>query len=181
MKMTNKNVIFFGLALLVGIYLGLQYPLFGMVLLIPLIIFVVVILMRNKSGELADAASTEEARNFQVRPGLSRIYVMRDGFVGGQQGMNITIDGAMNSQIRSKYFLMLDVEPGKHQVTAQMASGTKSAELVYDVETADGECVLLDAKLNVGLLQGTPTFDEIRKPHIAKDKLAKLKLVKWKT
>ncbi|NJM49677.1 MAG: hypothetical protein HC843_01250 [Sphingomonadales bacterium] len=180
MKMTNRNVIFFAVAGLIGIFLGLQYPIIGLVLLIPLLIFVVVILMRNKSGELSSVEATAEAKLFKASGGKSRIYVMRDGFVGGQQGMNITINRTLNSQIRSKYFLMTELEPGKHSVNAQMASGSKSAALDYDVELAAGECVLLDAKLNVGLLQGTPTFDEVRKDHIAVDKLAKLKMVQWK-
>ena len=180
MKMTNRNVIFFGLAILVGVYLGFQYPIFGLALLIPLIVFIAFILLRNKSGTLASPESSTEAKLFQSAVGKSRIYIMRDGFVGGQQGMNIAINGSLNSQIRSKYFLMAEVDPGKHHINAQMASGSKSAALDYEVEIAAGECVLLDAKLNVGLLQGTPTFDEIRKEHVAKDKLAKLKLVEWK-
>ena len=126
MKMTNRNVIFFGLAILVGVYLGFQYPIFGLALLIPLIVFIAFILLRNKSGTLASPESSTEAKLFQSAVGKSRIYIMRDGFVGGQQGMNIAINGSLNSQIRSKYFLMAEVDPGKHHINAQMASGSKS-------------------------------------------------------
>ncbi|WP_229953435.1 DUF2846 domain-containing protein [Parasphingorhabdus litoris] len=112
--------------------------------------------------------------------GKARIYVMRKGFVAGQQGMNITIDGALNSQIRSKYFLMAEVDPGKHEIEAQMSSGSKSAAVSHELTLAEGEIALLDMKINMGALQGKPDFAEIRDAREANNMLTGLKLVRWK-
>ncbi len=180
MKMTPRNIVFFALALAIGLYLGVKYPLIGLLLLIPLMIYVVVVLMRNQSGAIADFAATASAMEFSAPADKACIYIMRKGFVGGQQGMNITIDNTLNSQIRSKYFLMAEVEPGKHNIIAQMASGTKSAATTIAVTVGPGECVLLDIKFDMGLLQGKPVFDEVREAPTAKGKLSGCKLVGWK-
>lgn len=179
MKMTPLNIGIFVGAILIGGFLGLQFSGFAW-LLIPLAIFVVVILMRNKSGDKADPAETAEAMKMIPATGKARIYVMRKGFVAGQQGMNITIGSALNSQIRSKYFLMAEVEPGTHEVTAQMSSGSKSAAVSHELNLAENEIALLDMKINMGALQGKPDFTEIRDAREANTMLTGLKLVKWK-
>lgn len=179
MKMTPLNIAIFAGAIIIGLFLGLQFSGFAW-LLIPLIIFVVVVLMRNKSGDKADPAETAEAMKMIPATGKARIYVMRKGFVAGQQGMNITIGDQFNSQIRSKYFLMAEVEPGAHEVTAQMSSGSKSAAVSHELTLAEGEIALLDMKINMGALQGKPDFTEIRDAREANGMLTGLKLVKWK-
>ena len=180
MKMTPLNISIFVIALIGGLYLGFAYPLFAILLLIPVLGFVAIIFMRNKSGAAADASALNEALQFSAPANKSRIYVMRKGFVGGQQGMNITVDGTLESQIRSKYFLMAEVEPGKHSVKAKMSSGSESAARTHDVDVAAGECVLLDMKLNMGALQGTPDFTEERDAAQAKQMLSGCKLILWK-
>ena len=131
MKMTPLNIGLFTLAIVIGIYIGLSHPMIGLLLLIPVVVLVIFILMRNKSGALASAEESTDALAMNVLPGKARIYVMRKGFVGGQQGMDISIDGQLSSQIRTKYFLMAEVEPGVHRITAKMASilsGSTSSE-----------------------------------------------------
>lgn len=179
MKMTPLNIGIFAGAIIIGLFLGLQFSGFAW-LLIPLAVFVAVILMRNKSGEKADATETADAMKMIPATGKARIYVMRKGFVAGQQGMNITIGSTLNSQIRSKYFLMAEVEPGAHEVTAQMSSGSKSAAVSHELSLAEGEIALLDMKINMGALQGKPDFTEIRDAREANTMLTGLKLVKWK-
>ncbi len=179
MKMTPLNIAIFAGAIIIGLFLGLQFSGFAW-LLIPLAIFVVVVLMRNKSGDKADPAETAEAMKMVPATGKARIYVMRKGFVAGQQGMNITIGDQFDSQIRSKYFLMAEVEPGTHKVTAQMSSGSKSAAVSHEVTLAEGEIALLDMKINMGALQGKPDFTEVRDAREANGMLTGLKLVKWK-
>lgn len=176
MKMTPLNIGIFVGAIIIGGFLGLQFSGFAW-LLVPLIIFVAVVLLRNKSG---DKAETAEAMKMTPTTGKARIYVMRKGFVAGQQGMNITIGSQLNSQIRSKYFLMAEVQPGVHEVTAQMSSGSKSAAISHELTLAEGEIALLDMKINMGALQGKPDFTEIRDAREANGMLTGLKLVKWK-
>lgn len=179
MKMTPLNIGIFVGAIIIGGFLGLQFSGFAW-LLVPLIIFVAIVLLRNKSGDKADPAETAEAMKMIPAAGKARIYAMRKGFVAGQQGMNITIGSQYNSQIRSKYFLMAEVEPGVHEVTAQMSSGSKSAAVSHELTLAEGEIALLDMKLNMGALQGKPDFTEIRDAREANGMLTGLKLVKWK-
>lgn len=181
MKMTPLNIVLFGLAIVVGLWLGQSYPIIGLILLIPVLGFVVMVFMRNKSGEKAGPEATAEALRMTPPAEKARLFVMRKGFVGGQQGMNISIDGRLESQIRSKYFLYADLDPGTHGVKAKMSSGSKSAARTHDVALAAGDIVLLDMKLNMGALQGTPDFTEVRGGQQARAMLEGCKLILWKT
>jgi hypothetical protein len=180
MRMSPRNIALFAFAILVGLYLGLKYPIIGLLLLIPLIAFVVIVFMRNKQGSVVDNVVLDEAMQLTASAGKARIYVMRKGFVAGMQGMNITVDNALNGQIRSKYFLMTEVAPGAHNVTAQMSSQTASTAQTHTFTLAEGECILLDMKLDMGLVQGKVVFEEIRDKGKAHQMLSGLKLVAWK-
>ena len=180
MKMTPLNIGLFALAVLVGVVVGLQFPIIGLVLFIPAIIFVVLIFARNKSGAMAGPEETARALAMAVPPGKALLYVMRKGFVGGQQGMNITIDGTLDSQIRANYFLMAALDPGQHSVKAKMSSGTESAARTHELTLAAGDIVLLDMKLTMGLLQGAPDFTEVRDAVQARQMLNGCRLVLWK-
>jgi hypothetical protein len=169
------------LGIIVGLWLGQSYPIIGLVLLIPVLGYVILVFMRNKSGEKAGPEATAEALRMTPAAGKARLFVMRKGFVGGQQGMTITIDGQLESQIRSKYFLFADLDPGEHSVKAKMSSGTESAARTHQILLAAGDIVLLDMKLNMGALQGTPDFTEIRSGVEARQMLEGCKLILWKT
>ncbi len=179
MKNSPRNIALLIGAIIVGLILGIQYPMLGLLLLIPVIGFVVFVLMRNKGGAEADEATAAQARHFTASEGMAAIYVMRKGFVAGQQGMNITIDGGMTSQFRTGRFVKAEVTAGEHSIEAQMASQTKGTAHTQTVTLAAGECVLLDAKINMGALQGSVEFLETRDAGEARGKLAGLKLVEW--
>jgi len=181
MNMTPRNMALFGGAILIGLIVGFAYPLIGLLLLIPVLAYVAIILMRNRGGAEADEAVAAQARQFTASDGKAAIYVMRKGFVAGQQGMNVTVDGARTAQFRTGRFVKAEVEPGEHAVEAQMASQTKGTAETKTVSVAAGECVLLDAKLNMGALQGSVEFLETRDANEAREKLAGLKLVEWTT
>jgi hypothetical protein len=180
MNMTPRNIILLIVAIVVGLFIGLAYPLIGLLLLIPVLVWVVVILLRNNSGSDADPGLAAAARQFTAPAGKAGIYVMRDGFVAGQQGFNLTIDGSHSTQFRTGRFAHLEVDPGEHSVTGQMASQSAGTALSQTVTLVAGECVLLDVKLNMGMLQGSLEFLETRDPAVARGKLARLKLVEWK-
>ncbi len=181
MKMTPRNIALMIVALIVGVLAGFQWSMIGFLGLGISLVFVTFILLRNKSGKLASSEATADAMEMNIPQDQCRIYVMRKGFVGGQQGMDVTIDdGLLNSQIRSKYFLMADLPPGKHDVVVQMSSGTKGSAQTHSVELDAGQMVLLDVKLDVGLVQGKPTFDEVRDPSAARSRLEDCRLVEWK-
>ncbi|MBV7259597.1 hypothetical protein [Erythrobacter crassostreae] len=179
MNSSTRNTVLIAAAILVGLVLGFQFPMLGLLLLIPVLAFVVIVFLRNKGGADADESLAAEARKFTASEGKAAIYVMRKGFVAGQQGMNVTIDGGMTSQFRTGRFVKADVEPGEHTITAQMASQTKGTAETHAVTLAEGECVLLDVKMNVGALQGSLSYEESRNAAEARAKLAGLKLVLW--
>ncbi|MCB2067979.1 MAG: hypothetical protein KDE15_15220 [Erythrobacter sp.] len=179
MNMTPRNVILLVLAVVVGMVAGLAFPLLGLVLLLPLMGYVIYILAANKGATEADPAAAEAARQFTAGPGKAAIYVMRKGFMGGQQGMNVVIDGGLKSQFRTGRFVKAEVDPGSHTVYARMNAQTEGTAVNHGLTLAEGECVLLDAKLEVGALQGKLVFLETRDPGEARGKLAGLKLVDW--
>jgi len=184
--MTPRNIAIFAVAVILGLFLGLRYPLIGLLCLVVAIGFVIFVLMRNKQGATVDDATAQAARGFQSAAGQARIYVMRKGFVGGMQGLNVTITGAadgqgprLDGQIRSGYFLMADVAPGSHRISARMSSQTESSRRDVEVTLAAGDALLLDVSMDMGALQGKLVFDEIRDPTLARQKLAGLKMVEW--
>lgn len=179
MHMTPRNIIIFALAAIVGVIGGFAYPIIGLVLLVPVLAFVAYILLKNSGARQADPAAAEAARQFTAPADKAAIYVMRHGFVGGQQGMNVTIDDALSSQFRTGRFVRAEVSPGAHQISGRMAAQFGGKDTVHPVTLAAGECVLLDAKLDMGALQGKLLFLETRDPAEARAKLAKLKLVEW--
>lgn len=177
--MTPQNIILLVLAIFVGLMVGLAYPLFGLILFVPVFGYVIFILVNNKGAAQADEGAARAARQFTAPDGKAAIYVMRDGFMGGQQGMKVAIDDNLKSQFRTGRFVRAEVEPGDHTVHAQMAAQTKGTAIAETVSLAAGECVLLDAKLNMGVLQGKVVFNQTRDGPEARAKLAKLKLVDW--
>ncbi|MCK0128762.1 DUF2846 domain-containing protein [Erythrobacter sp. F6033] len=179
MNNATRNTILIAAAIVVGLVLGFQFPMLGLLLIIPVIAFVAIVFLRNKGGADADESLAAEARKFTASEGKAAIYVMRKGFVAGQQGMNVTIDGGQTTQFRTGRFAKAEVEPGEHTITAQMASQTKGTAATHTVSLAAGECVLLDVKLSVGALQGSLSYEETRNTAEARGKLAGLKLVLW--
>ena len=180
MNMTPRNLVLLFGAIALGLVVGFAFPLVGLLLLVPVVGFVLFVLFRNKGGSEADEATAAQARQFSATAGKAAIYVMRKGFVAGQQGMNVTIDADRTTQFRTGRFVKAEVAPGQHTIEAQMASQTKGTALVHTVDLAEGECVLLDAKLNMGALRGSIEFLETREANEARSKLAGLKLVEWK-
>lgn len=181
MHMTSRNIILFALAAIVGIVAGIYYPIIGLVLLVPMLIFVAFILLRNRGAKEVDFATAEAARQFTAPADMAAIYIMRHGFVGGQQGMNVTIDGTLTSQFRTGRFVRAEVSPGLHTIAGRMAAQIGGTDKIHQVAFAPGECVLLDAKLDMGALQAKLVFLETRDLEEARAKLEKLKLVEWKT
>jgi hypothetical protein len=104
---------------------------------------------------------------------------MREGFVGGMQGMNIEIDGVWKGQIRSKFFMMAEVAPGTHQVSARFNKQGSKTPALYDVELAAGEFILLNIGLEMGMMAGKPYYTPIADGVAIRQKLGNLKMVNW--
>ena len=172
-------VIAFPIALIVGLWVGRSMPAIALVLLLALVGFVLWILLSNKQGAAVSEADRAAALGITPTPGSARIYVMREGFVGGMQGMNIEIDGVWKGQIRSKFFMMAEVAPGAHQVSARFNKQGSKTPALYDVELAAGEFILLNIGLEMGMMAGKPYYTPIADGVAIRQKLGNLKMVNW--
>lgn len=154
------TIIFF--AAVVGAFMGPSVAsLIGegtMMILAPLFLIGVVgfciwALSSNKSGAKADPAALAEARRMQAPEGKGRIYVTRRGFVAALQGMNVTLDGVAQGQIKSGQMLMADVEPGPHHIQVSTAKAKLARPDEIEVDVGAGGVVVIDAMLEMGALK----------------------------
>jgi hypothetical protein len=185
MKISTRNIILIIILLpvgyIIGGWVGSSMPLLGLLFLLGLIGFVVWVLMGNKQGATASPEALRDALTMRAPEGKARIYVLRTGFVGGMQGMNITLSSGHGGQIRSNFFLMAEVDPGTYDVTAQMNRQSSKHAKVEQVTLAAGESVLLDLGMEVGMMQSTPYFTVERNMVTARNRIQQAKLVEWKT
>ncbi|APZ97964.1 hypothetical protein BWQ93_05315 [Sphingopyxis sp. QXT-31] len=122
--------------------------------LIGVVAFCIWALSSNKSGAKADPAALAEARRMQAPDGKGRIYITRRGFVAALQGMNVTLDGTTQGQIKSGQMLMADVEPGKHHIQVGTAKAKLARPDEIEVDVGAGGVVVIDAMLEMGALKG---------------------------
>jgi hypothetical protein len=181
MRMSTRNIILciliVPIAYVIGSWVGSEMPLLGLLFLVGLIGFVIWIIASNKQGSKIEGAARADALAFKPPADRARIYVVRKGFVGGMQGMNISIDGGWEGQIRSGYFMMADVAPGEYQVTAKMAK--QSVRTSHSVTLAPGSFVVLDFGLEMGMVTMTPFVTEISDGLAANTHLNSAKMVDW--
>jgi hypothetical protein len=179
MKMTPRNIALITVAAIFGAYFGFQFPVIGLIAMVGGLGFAAFVLLGNKQGTKADPAKLADALTLQPANGKARIYVMRKGFVGGMQGMNISIDDSYNGQIRSNYFMMAELDPGTYNMSAQFSKQTASTRQSHVVTITAGDVVLLNMTFDLGMLQGTIRFDETRDTAQIKQLLSGLKMVNW--
>lgn len=155
------TIIFF--AAVVGAFMGPSIAsLVGegtMMILAPLFLIGVVgfciwALSSNKSGTKADPAALAEARQMRPPEGKARIYITRRGFVAALQGMNVTLDGTAQGQIKSGQMLMADVAPGTHHIQVGTAKAKLARPGEIEVEVGAGGVVVIDAMIEMGALKG---------------------------
>lgn len=156
---------------------GLALLVCGLLMLF-LIGFVVFSLSGNRGGKRADASADGDARTLRASPGKARIYFVRRGFVGSAQGMNVSIEGVANGQIKSGQFLMAEVDPGNYRVDARMARGGKSSESSMDLALAEGEVAVIHALLEMGMLSGTTKLTRLDETR-ARDEISATRMMLW--
>ena len=183
MRMSTSNIILMVILLPISIFIGMNMgqnmPSLAILLVLGLMGFVAWILLSNKQGARITGPALADAMALNVPAGKARIYVMRKGFVGGKQGMNIGIDDAVSGQMRSGYFMMADVEPGDHIITARMNKQSEKTRETKSITLEAGQLVLVDVGLEMGMVRMKPffvaTFDQ---PEI-RNALRSLKMIAW--
>lgn len=156
-----------------GTLLVLTVLLFG-----GIIAFCIWALSSNKGGKKADTAALAEARAMRAPDGKARIYVTRRGFVAALQGMDVTLDGVANGQIKSGQMLMADVEPGTHHLTVATAKAKLAKPAELDIEVGAGGVVVIDAMIEMGALKGSVKLTRLDAAKAREDVNA-TKLILW--
>ncbi len=183
MRMSTTNIILLIIVLPIslwfGSWIGSEMPLLALLGLVALIGFVAWVVLSNKQGAVVTGAARADALTMQPSADCARIYLVRKGFVGGMQGMNISIDDAWEGQIRSNHFMMAEVAAGDHQISARMAKQSEAARGNHVVTVAPGGFVVVDIGLEMGMVRMTPFFKEITDGLAANAHLNPAKMADW--
>jgi hypothetical protein len=77
-------------------------------------------------------AQDEEAKQFGPVAGKARVYVVRPSIIGGRYAWTIQVDGLPVGLIAEHTFLVLDLEPGPHEVAVQTGENRHALSLKLD-------------------------------------------------
>lgn len=135
-------------------------------------------LSNNKGAAKADAGALADARAMRAPDGKARIYVTRRGFVAALQGMDVTLDGAAQGQIKSGQMLMADVAPGLHQIAVATAKASLAQPAEIEIDIGSGGVAVLDAMIEMGALKGSiklTRLDTVK----ARENVGATKLMLW--
>lgn len=150
----------------------------GGLLLLGLIALVIYSLSSNRGGRRAEPSAEADARTLRAPPGRARLYFIRRGFVASVQGMNVAIEGFGAGQIKSGQFLMAEVDPGDHRLSARMARGGKSTAASMDLTLASGEPAFVLATIEMGALAASTKLTRIDEAR-ARDELSSTRMMAW--
>ena len=183
MKITSTTkimlIICLPIAVIVGLWFGSNYPVVGMLALLGVAVFVAWVLLSNKQGARIDGAVLADARTLTPAAGKARLYIVRLGFYGRAQGMNISLSSGHQGQIRGKYFMMAELDPGTITLNAQLAAQGGKVRRDLDIMLASGDSVLIEINLEMSMTAVTPLFTEHREQRIISNQLGQAKMVDW--
>jgi hypothetical protein len=86
---------------------------------IGFVIFVVLMLLRNKAVNKASPAELAAARQFIPEPNAAVIYLFRKQYMGMLMGFDVALNGALIGQTRGYCFYRLVVAPGVHIISGE--------------------------------------------------------------
>ena len=71
------------------------------------------------SVPMASPERDSQAKTFSVKPDKSNIYVYRNESMGGAVKLPVVLDGKIVGDTAAKTFMLLEVNPGKHQLVSK--------------------------------------------------------------
>jgi hypothetical protein len=95
--------------------------------------------------ERAADTKDEEAKRFTATSGKANLYVVRPSIVGGRYAWLIQVDGKPVGAIAEHTFLLLAVEPGRHEIAVQ--TGENRHALVIDTNGGENRFIEVVSKL----------------------------------
>ncbi len=130
----------------------------------------------NKKVAMADPKLQAAAATMSPPEGKCGIYIVRKGFVGGKQGMDLTIEGAGSTQIKSGLYAYAEVEPGHHNIIAKPAKNAKE-ETKIQITTHGNDTVVVQAGLSMGAVNNSADLKIVTDATEAKALVAGAKMV----
>lgn len=170
----------FAVFLFVGFSIGQDGSLLLVVLaLVSVGALIFFFLSGNKKEMALSDAALSDARRMAAPSGAARLYIVRHGFVGGQQGMNIAIDSSHRGQIKSGRALVADLPPGSHELSVCMARGGNKSEASLALDLAADSVTVVKATSTMGTTTAAAHLVVMNDEAVARADLDKARLLAW--
>ena len=168
--------------LFVGFSIGAGGSLLLVILALAAIVALIIFFLSGNKKEVAVSdVALADARQMRAPSGMARLYIVRRGFVGGQQGMDIAIDTTHNGQIKSGRALVADLPPGQHTLTARMARGGDQSETSLVLDLATDSVAVVHATTTMGASTASVRLSVMNDMNAAKGELDKARFLIWQT
>lgn len=133
----------------------------------------------NRKVDAASAEARAAALAFAPPAGQGLLIVFREGFVGKAQGIDISVDGRVVSQLKGTRFTALPLGPGRHRMEGRLTGAMDAhggvGEAEFDLEA--GATIVLRVTVKMGLTSGNVVATRVDDLAAAKTKLAKMPMV----
>jgi hypothetical protein len=183
MKITGTTkillIICLSLGLIFGMWVSTNFHSVGVLALIGVVGYVAWVLLSNKQGARVDGAALSDALAITPSAGKARLYVIRLGFYGRAQGMNINLSSGHQGQIRGKYFMMAELDPGPYALVAQLAKQGGKIRSEHAINLEAGQSLLVEINLEMSMTAVTPLFTDHRNEAIFPNILRQGNMVDW--
>ena len=108
------------------------------------------------SVPMASMQEDMRAKQFQVPPNKSVIYLFRDEIIGAAIRMPVSIDGRAVGHTGPKTYFMWEVEPGKHQ----LQSLTENVSALW-IETEPGKDYYIWQEVKMGMFSARSRLQQV--------------------
>jgi hypothetical protein len=113
--------------------------------------------------KVALAGDADRARALAgPQTGEAQLLVVREGFVGKLAGVDVLVDGAPATQLKSPRFAALSVAPGRHEVVATV-QGKPTEPLILTLEAGEAAVIRIDMAIGRAKLAREPDVVEARR------------------
>ncbi|MGV2497042.1 hypothetical protein [Pelagerythrobacter aerophilus] len=133
----------------------------------------------NKKEVVLDDAALADARRMQAPSGMARLYIVRQGFVGGQQGMDVAIGETYRGQIKSGRALVADLPPGPHALSVRMARGGDKSNASLALDLAADSVTVVKATSSMGTTTAALQLSVMTDMSAARADLDKARFLAW--
>lgn len=127
-------------------------------------LFVLPLLGACATVPMANPEQDEAARNYQVQPKESVIYLYRNESMGAAVTVGIRLDGKRIAQTAKDVYFMWKVAPGQHKLTCE-------AETSRDLEvtTLPGKATYVWQEMKMGIITARCQLHEVPEAEAKKD------------